>query len=314
MKNLANIVDNFSGKKIAVIGDVMLDHFLYGDIKRISPEAPAPVVLLKKESFIPGGSANAAANIRALGGQVFLMGVIGNDEASKIIKTALKKMGVTTDGLVMDLSRPTIQKMRIIAGDKHIVRVDREEIKSINASLQVKVLKMLASRIKNLDMVVISDYAKGMMSKSLVKNIIKLAKKHNKMVIADTKPSQMMHYKNVFLLKPNAKEARQMANEQNLKKAGAVIQKKLQCNVVITAGVDGMMLFENDSVVHFSTKAKKVFDVVGAGDTVLSALALALAAGATLNQACVIANHAAGIVVGKIGTATVSLKELRRSL
>ncbi len=314
MKRLIEIIENFKGKKIGVIGDVMLDHFMWGDVERISPEAPVPVVLVTKESFIPGGAANTASNIAALGGEVFLVGAVGFDFAGKQLISELEKRKINTNGLLIEKGRDTIQKIRVVARGQQLARVDKERIKDLYSRQEKKAVNFIAPRVKNWDCLVISDYNKGFITKKLNQSIIKLARRYGKPIVGDTKPERALYFKNVTLLSPNTKEAIAMAGTSNIREAGRMIQKRLNCSVLIKRGAEGMILFEKNKIIKLSTKAKEVFDVVGAGDTVAAVVSLALASGANLNQAAVIANHAAGIVVGKIGTATVSLEELKKDL
>lgn len=314
MGKIIKIVDNFKRKRIGVIGDLMFDYFILGDVKRISSEAPVPVVFTKKESFRPGGAANTANNIAALGGDVLIIGVVGDDMPGEQLVQDLKKKRINIVGVLKDKNRPTTQKIRIIAQGQQIVRIDKEENNYINREQEEKAIDFIKSHIKNLDGLVISDYAKGFVTKNMAQKIIDLARKYKKPVIGDTKSSKASYFKNVTVLSPNSKEAIEITQIKDIKKAGREIQKQLNCNVLITQGSKGMTLFEDDKIKHFFIRAKEVFDVVGAGDTVTAVISLALASGANLEEAVLIANYAAGIVVGKIGTATVSPEELINEL
>lgn len=317
MNKLAEIVGSFRGKKIGVIGDLMLDQYIFGDTKRISPEAPVPVVLAERESFIPGGASNTANNIASLGGNVFVIGLIGTDLAGRQVINQFKRRGIDAQGIFQDKRRPTIQKIRIIARGQQLVRVDRENCDYIDIQQQKKVVDFIANQIKNWDGLVISDYTKGLITKNLAEKIIRLARKYKKPIIVDTKPRHTSFFKNITLITPNYEEAIEMAKIQDLKKAGRKIQKQLNCNVLITQGSQGMTLFEKDRIRYFLPKTKQVkkaFNVAGAGDTVVAALSLSLASGVNLEKSVEIANYAAGIVVKKKGTATVSLPELEKSL
>lgn len=311
---LIKIIDNFKGKKIGVIGDVMLDHFIFGDVERISPEAPVPVVFVNKETFIPGGAANTASNIVALGGEVFVVGLIGPDEAGKQLILELKKRKINTDGLLVAKDRITIQKTRVVARNQQVVRVDREICGDINNLQENKEIDFISSCIKDWDSLVISDYNKGFVTKRLAEKLIELANNHKKPIIADTKPCHLPYFKDITVLLPNRKEAVEMAGTDDVKKAGKIIQKKINCSVLIKQGAEGMTLFEDKKVSHLPVKVKEVFDVVGAGDTVAAAISLSLPSGADLEESAVIANYAAGIVVGKIGTAVVYPEELKKKL
>ncbi|MBU2540158.1 bifunctional hydroxymethylpyrimidine kinase/phosphomethylpyrimidine kinase [Patescibacteria group bacterium] len=311
---LSKIADNFKGKKIGVVGDLMLDHFMWGDVRRISPEAPVPVVSVTRESFVPGGAANTANNIVALRGEVFIIGVVGSDVAGRQLISELKKGKVNTDGIFTDKNRVTTQKIRVVDKDQQVVRADKEKTEDINKRQEKQAIDFITSHIKDWDGLVVSDYNKGIVTINLIQKIIKLAGRYKKTIIADTKPTHFSYFKNITLLVPNNKEAVAMAGTDDIKEAGKIIQKQLNCNVLIKRGAKGMTLFENSRVKNFPTKAKEVFDVVGAGDTVAATLILALVSGANLGQAVMLANHAAGIVVGKIGTAVVSLEELKKDL
>lgn len=316
MKNLIKIVDNFKGKTIGVIGDLMLDHFIWGDVDRISPEAPIPIVLAAKESFMPGGAGNTAANIAALGGKVFVVGLVGKDSAGKTLISELKKQGIKTIGVLESDNKPTTQKIRVVARNQQMVRVDKEDAKYIGTDIEKKILKFISSNIKDWDAVVVSDYAKGIITKNLSENLVSLSLKNKKPIVCDVKPKHVLFFKNATLLSPNQKESLAMAGVDNVNEAGKIIQKQLNCSVLLTRGAEGMSLFENNKIKHFSVSAmaREVVDVSGAGDTVVAVATLALAAGANLEQATIIANHAAGIVVGKLGTATVAPEELKQYL
>lgn len=315
MEKLIKIVNNFARKRIGVIGDLMLDQFIWGEAKRISPEAPVPVVLVSKETFMPGGAANTANNIAVLGGEAFMVGVIGKDKPGRQIFQELKTNGVNTDGVLSLSKKPTIEKIRIIAQGQQIVRVDKENIDYVEKQTEQRIISFISSHIKEWDAVVISDYAKGLITESLVQEIISLAQKYQKPIIGNTKKvKHASYFENVDLLIANSEEAAGISGKEELKTAGRKLQQELKCNVLITQGSKGMTLFEKDNINYFPTKAREVFDVSGAGDTVLSAFTLALVSGADFKEAAIIANHAAGIVVGKAGTAALSADELKRSL
>jgi D-glycero-beta-D-manno-heptose-7-phosphate kinase len=315
MEKLIEIINNFKGKKIAVIGDLMLDQFILGEARRISPEAPVPVVLVKRETLMPGGAANTANNIASLGGSVFMLGVVGDDSSGKQLLQGLKTKNINIDGVFILSNKPTTQKMRIVAQGQQVVRVDREDTNYIEKEIEEKILNFIDSSLKNWDAIVISDYGKGLVTENLVKKTIDLALKNQKIIIGNTKKANHAPYfKNIGLLIANSEEAAAIAGKEGLEISGKKIQEELDCDMLITQGSEGMTLFEKENIEHFSTKAREVFDVSGAGDTVVSAFALSLTSKATLKEAAIVANHAAGIVVGKMGTATVSLEELKKSL
>ncbi len=313
-KNLIELLASFKGKKIGVLGDLILDQYILGDVERISPEAPVPILVAKKEVFFPGGSGNVASNIAALGGKPFILGLIGKDGAGKHLLKEFKSKNIDTSGIIKVSNKSTIEKIRVVARGQQLVRIDKENISEINSLIEKKVINFVSYYIKDWDGLVISDYGKGFITRNLAKIIINLAKRYKKQIIGDTKPKHVDYFKNITLLTPNYKEATEMAQINDIKKAGKIIQKKLNCNVLITQGPGGMTLFEKNKTQWFPTKAREVFDVTGAGDTVVAVVALSLASGATLKEAAIIANHAAGIVVGKRGTATVSIKELENDL
>lgn len=313
-QKLTKIVEKFKNKKIAVIGDLMLDTFIFGDTDRISPEAPVPVVLVSHEINVPGGAGNVANNIMSLGGDVSVYGLLGIDSAGNTLIDYFKKNSIDISGIIKDQNRHTIQKNRVISRSQHVVRIDREIFQYIESHLEKELLAKIKDRIKEWDMIVIADYMKGLLTGRLIVKIIDLARQFNKLIIADTKPKHAPFFKNVYLLTPNKKEAQEMSGIEYTEESGKKIQKKLNCNVLVTQGSEGMMLFEKNKVFHISSKAKEVYDVSGAGDTVSAVLALSLASGATLEESSVIANHAAGIVVGKTATATLSKEELIQEL
>jgi D-glycero-beta-D-manno-heptose-7-phosphate kinase len=312
--NAVEIINNFKGKKIGVIGDLMLDHFIWGNAERLSPEAPVPVVLAKKECFIPGGAGNVATNIVALGGKAFVLGLAGKDNAAEILIQEFKKNNIDTAGVIRIEGRLTTQKIRIIAGNQQVARVDRENCDYIDSQTEESIIKFVFSQIEKWDAIVISDYAKGLITENLSKKIIDLANKSKKSIICDAKPKHFRYFENITLLKPNYKEAVEMAGTDDVNKAGKFLQGQLKSDILITQGSQGMTLFRKDKITHFPTQAKEIFDVAGAGDTVVAGLALCLAGGATMEDASFISNLAAGIVVGKLGVATVSKEELINAL
>ncbi len=319
---LLKIVNNFNQAKILVIGDIIVDRFIWGKVSRLSPEAPVPVVEVSKESIIPGGSGNVASNIAALKGRVFLCGVIGNDLAGSQIKELIEKFGADTSGVFVDAGIPTIQKTRIIANIQQVVRIDREDRESKDKKITSQIVKYLKDTIPKVDAIIISDYGKGMINVPILKEAIKLAHKYGKVVTVDPKVEHFLKYKRVDCITPNHLEAAQgihyavPKSQAETEALGEKIIRKLQCkSLLITQGEKGMTLLEQGKKpLHIPTMAREVFDVTGAGDTVISTLTLALAAGADLTQAAYIANHAAGIVVAKVGTATCSPEELKENL
>jgi len=317
MNKYKSIISKFSKAKILVVGDLILDEFIWGSCSRISPEAPVPVVWAERESYMPGGSSNVASNIRALKGNVYIAGVVGLDQRSEKLIELLSAEGVTTEGIITDPSRPTTLKTRIIAGHQQVVRVDREKVDYLAPSILKDIVSYAEKTISRVDAVIIEDYGKGVITPALLKPIIKCAQKNKKIIMVDPKEEHLLYYKGVTSLTPNNYEASavtgiKIKGDKTLKAAGEKILKQLKSeSVLITLGEKGMCLFEkNGKVTHISTAAQEVFDVSGAGDTVISVFTLALTCGASLRDAARIANIAAGIVVGKVGVAVVNQKEL----
>lgn len=317
MRNYANIgrfVDKFKHQWIGVIGDVMLDHYVMGDAHRISPEAPAPVVDVAEEIFILGGAANVAKNIAAMRSRVSLLGVIGGDAAGERILRMLKSEKMDTSGILASKNRITTEKMRVVARGQQMMRLDREKKVPLSPAEEEKLLGVARKNMPQWDGVVLSDYAKGVVTQGLAGEIIAIAKKHKKPILVDPKPENALYFRGASVLTPNAKEAEAISGVSDISKSGKMICKKLGCNVLITRGQEGMTLFGGDKEKHFPAMAKEVFDVTGAGDTVAAVAMLSLASGATLEESAHLANCAAGIVVGKQGTATLTKEELKNSL
>lgn len=317
---LFRILDKFKEKNILVIGDIMLDTYLWGDVKRISPEAPVQVVDVKKESYAPGGASNVANNIASLGAKVAIVGVLGKDESNIKLKKELSKRKINTKGIIIDPKKPTIQKIRIIGKGQQLIRVDFESKEYINKDDEKKITAYLEKNIKKFDSIIISDYAKGIITKTLSDFIIKICKRCKKPLIVDPKPKHSNFYIESTLITPNNKEACEMlgleeSNGDEITLVGKNLLKNMKSNILITRGVKGMSLFEkNKNITHISSRAKEVYDVTGAGDTVIAALALSLASGASLKEAALVANSAAGFVVSKVGTATATIKEIKKSI
>lgn len=322
IKRFNSCIDRFSSTRILVVGDIVLDHYIWGKVSRISPEAPVPVVNVTKESLLLGGATNVVQNIHALGGSVSVCGVIGTDEAGRQLQRLLHSQKISTDGLIIESTRPTTIKTRIIAHSQQVVRFDREIKDRIEKDTHKNVFEFVKRQIASgLDAIVISDYCKGVVTKELVKDIVRLAKKNRVIVSVDPKVSHFGMYSGATILTPNANEAAigskiEIEDEQSLLRAGKLLLKNLHCAaVLITRGEHGMSLFEQGGkVTHIPTVARNVYDVTGAGDTVISALTLAMAAGANMLDAARISNYAAGIVVGIVGTATVRSEELKESI
>lgn len=314
---LARIVKKFKGKRLLVIGDLLLDQFIRGEVSRISPEAPVPVVWVKDEGFMPGGACNVADNLSELGAQVSLAGVIGDDEKGRILKSLLSSRGISSDGVIVDKKRPTILKTRVIAHHQQVVRIDREERDNITGRYLTLMQDYVKNVIKDIDGIIIEDYGKGVVTPSLLKSVVPLARKHEKIVAVDPKENHFSYYRNASVITPNHHEAEKavgfpLGNYNDLVKAGEVLIRKLKVEVVLlTLGEKGMIVFQKGkSPKRIPTLAQEVFDVSGAGDTVISAYTLGVVSGGSPITAAHIANCAAGIVVGKVGTANVTPKEL----
>lgn len=321
MNNLIKIIERFKDKKILVLGDVMLDKYIWGDVSRISPEAPVQVVNVNKESYAPGGAANVANNIAALGAKSMMVGVVGKDHTKEQLISELKKRSVDVEGMVEDENKRTIRKVRVFGRNQQLLRFDYEKKGYVDAATEKKIFHFIEKNIGNVDAMIISDYAKGTITKTLMEKLIALCKEKNKIVVVDPKPKHKDFYKNATLITPNHKEAHEMANiaeeaeDADIEMAGKKLLEEMNSTILITRGEKGMSLFEkNGKVTNIPTFAKEVYDIVGAGDTSVATVALALASGADFEEAAIIANHAAGITVGKVGTSTVSIEELKESV
>ncbi len=315
------ILSRFESSRIAVIGDMMVDEFIWGKVSRISPEAPVPVVRVTSESLRLGGAANVVNNLFFLDGRILVCGVVGDDAPGKRMISDLTRMGIDTDGIIIEEHRPTTIKTRVIAHGQQVVRYDREETADISPDSMERIVSYLKRNLDDLDAVLISDYGKGTISEELIQEVLRLAGDNGKIISVDPKVSNFSFYRGVTVITPNNNEAGEaggieITGRETLLRVGEILLNKLACKLLlITLGEDGMMLFEKDGdITHIPTRAKEVYDVTGAGDTVISALTLALAAGATLKEASAIANHAAGIVVGEVGTAVVTRTELAEEI
>ena len=320
-KVLRQYVQRFPNTSVLVVGDLILDHYVMGRVTRISPEAPVPVVHVESESLRLGGAANVYNNIIALGGKAHLCGVIGADESGRLLTKELGNSRGGPGGLVVDRTRPTTRKSRVIAHNQQIVRYDIEGRHELSAALRQKILRYVESKLRELSCIVVSDYAKGVVSAALMTEMTRLASLRKIPVIVDPKVEHFNFYKGVTVITPNHLEATQASgvrgdDNRTIDEAGAIIRQRLGCqSVLITRGEKGMSLYEGDnSSWHIPTKARQVYDVTGAGDTVIGTLALALSAGASMKNGAILANYAAGIVVGMVGTATVTPKQLSEAL
>lgn len=316
-KALRQYLQRFPQASVLVVGDLILDHYVMGRVSRISPEAPVPVVHVDSESLRLGGAANVYSNILALGGRAHLCGVIGTDESGKSLLKELRHTRGGLGGVVIDRERPTTKKSRVIAHNQQIVRYDIEGRTELKATLRRKIIRHVESKLRELSCIVVSDYAKGVISSALMSDLTRLASLRRVPVIVDPKVEHFNYYKGVTVITPNHLEATQASgmhgdDNQTINEAGAMIRQRLGCqSVLITRGEKGMSLYEGDGASwHLPTKARQVYDVTGAGDTVIGTLAMALSAGASIKTGAIMANYAAGIVVGMVGTATISPKQL----
>ncbi|MBW2434638.1 MAG: D-glycero-beta-D-manno-heptose-7-phosphate kinase [Deltaproteobacteria bacterium] len=314
-------IEKLAGCHILVVGDLMLDAYLWGEAERISPEAPVQVVSVTSEEHALGGAGNVINNLVALGAQVSAVGVIGSGPDAQLILNRLNALGVHTGGVIQDPQRPTTRKTRVIANHQHVLRFDREVKTEINRQLLSQILQSATDRIAATDLILVSDYGKGLITKKLMQKLNAAAQKHGKRVIVDPKGLDFAKYAGASLITPNQKETALAAgidivDHKTLAQAARRLIKKTGIDkILVTCGKDGMVYFErNARPYRIRTKARQVFDVSGAGDTVLAVLGLAIAAGYAVKEAVALSNTAAGIVVGKVGTAPVSKSELAASL
>jgi rfaE bifunctional protein kinase chain/domain len=332
MQRLTKFISRFPKAKILVLGDLILDEYVWGEVDRISPEAPVPVVWANKRTYVPGGAANVANNIRSLGGQVCLVGVTGQDKNNDILLQELKKRDIPHRGIFAESTRHTTLKTRIIATHQQVVRLDWENKEPLSQQANEKILMFIKKNIDDFDALVVEDYGKGVVNMNLVKEVVSLARSKKKIVNVDPKEEHFQYYKGVTSITPNRKELEnavrnlkindnsnkfkinndRLFTDKDIDLAATQVLDYLNLeSVLVTLGEHGMSLFErNKPVAHIPTVAQEVFDVSGAGDTVISCFTLALASGATKFEAALIANFAAGIVVGKVGTAVTDRKEL----
>jgi rfaE bifunctional protein kinase chain/domain len=315
------ILNNFSGRRIAIIGDIMLDRYFRGAVSRISPEAPVPIVEIEEESEYPGGAANVAYNLVELGITPLLLGVVGDDRSGDHLRRLLLNLGISDEGLIVDEGRPTTVKTRVIAASQHIVRVDREHRGAIGSEVLQRVLQALEEQIASVNALILQDYNKGVVSHGLIARAIEIARRNEVPVYVDPKFVNFFEYRGATVFKPNRKEAedalqRQLKSADERASGARELLERLESDhVILTLGADGMMLAQRDhEPVHVPTRALQVADVSGAGDTVIATLAAAHAAGASMHEAVIVANYAAGIVCEQVGTVPVRQADLLRTL
>ncbi len=321
LDRIEKITGNIGKARILILGDIMLDEYLYGSVSRISPEAPVPVVEINDEQLRLGGAANVANNIAALGDTPCLLGVVGEDEAAVKLSQLLKAKDISREYLVNDSYRRTTMKTRVIAHSQQVVRADREDAVELSPEIERLVMERFTSLLGNISGVIISDYGKGVITASLLDKVIPACRAKGIFVAVDPKESHFFRYKKVSMVTPNHHEAgfvagRRIKTENDLQEVGRMLLAKLESDsILITRGEKGMALFlANGEIEYIPTVARKVFDVTGAGDTVIASLVSAVAAGASLKEATIISNCAAGMVVGEIGTATVSSEQLKNEV
>lgn len=316
-EKLRKVIESGKKPELLVIGDLMIDHYIWGSATRLSPEAPVPVVNVRNETATLGGAANVAQNLVSLGAQVNVAGVIGQDMYGVQLTDLLTAEGIDTGALVQDASRPTTVKTRVLAGSHQLVRVDREVTDAICTELEEQLMLKVSGCIAKSDMVLLSDYNKGLFSESLTQRIITEANRQNKYVIVDPKGLDYTKYKGAYLIKPNRKELAEatklarIANVDDLQQAAKVVFKQTGAEyLVVTLSEEGMAIVDELTYKLLPVKATEVFDVTGAGDTALATIAYCLASGLNVEDSCNLANHAAAIVIRRVGSASTTLEEI----
>jgi rfaE bifunctional protein kinase chain/domain len=318
-QELKRCVDRFSEARLIVVGDIIMDEYIWGDVSRISPEAPVPVVDIQEETKMLGGAANVLNNIASLGGKAILCGVIGDDQTGQEIVEKMKRQGLRTDGIITESRRPTSVKTRVVAHNQQVVRFDRESRKNLEANSIKEILDFIQKMQDGYEAIVVADYGKGVISVELMEGLRDQVSRSSAILAVDPKIGNFECYQHVDVITPNHHEAgafcrMEVVDQESLVRAGNQMLRELDCRyVLITQGKDGMSLFENSGEIsHIPTVARKVYDVTGAGDTVISAFCLGLASGLDPKTAALISNFAAGIVVSEVGTSTVKAEELKK--
>jgi rfaE bifunctional protein kinase chain/domain len=321
IERINEIEIKFTNKTIAIIGDMMLDGYLWGDVTRVSPEAPVPVVEIDNEFFRFGGAANVALNISSIGGNPLPIGIIGNDRDGKTFLSLMDNADLNSDGIFFDKRRPTTTKTRVIAGKQHVVRIDKESKEPISNELEMKILQFLESNISKIDAIILQDYNKGVLTEKIIETSIKIGNENNKIVTVDPKFINFKKYKNATIFKPNKKESEdilglRIISDEDISYAGKELLKLLNAKyVLLTLGEKGIALFQKDAdEIRIPTKARKVSDVSGAGDTVIATITYALACGAKIDEAAYIANYAGGLVCEEVGIVPIERDKLFNTL
>lgn len=320
-KTLIDSLPRMKGKKILIVGDIGLDEYVLGSVRRISPEAPVPILEVESEDKRLGLAANVSQNVVSLGGHALTVGVVGHDAGAEMLKGMFQSAGVSWEGVIVDGQRPTTRKTRVMAQHHHLVRVDYELTKYLSPETEARVIERTRELLPAADVVILQDYAKGVVSESLTGAMVEMCRDAGKRLLVDPHRSKGAEfYKGVDLIKPNYDESVAISglrfddlkdNPDKVYKVGRELQKKTGAHeVLLTRGKDGMTIFSGQDITEVPTYARKVFDVTGAGDTVVATVAMGLAAGLNLVQSCMLANFAAGVVVGKVGTVPCEVTEL----
>ncbi len=319
-RKLLRAIDNFRNRKVLVIGDLILDHYIFGSADRLSPEAPVPVVWLRSEKYLLGGASNVANNIKVMGAGVILCGVVGRDIHSEILKRLLKKKRIRPF-LIETRRKPTILKTRVIASHQQIVRVDKEDTTPIDGRIIAKITNFMIKNINKFEGIIIEDYGKGLITPELLIRVKEIAKKYKKIVTVDPKEDHFNFYTDLDAITPNKKEAQfglgmKIKNKGDLDKVGKILSDEFNIkSVLITLGEEGMALYEKEKPpVYIPTKALEVFDVTGAGDTVIALFTLGILSGLNSYESALLANFAAGSVVSKLGVSTATPQELKERI
>lgn len=319
---LESLSGAFCSARIAVVGDLMLDRYMFGAVSRISPEAPVPVLDIQDEQARLGGAANVAHNIHGLGATPVMLGIVGDDTSGLLLKGLFADLGFPLDGIITDHHRPTTVKTRVIAGSQHMLRIDHEKKHDIATETEDKLLSAIEDQITHLDAIILEDYNKGVITRSVIHRTIELGRKHNVPVLVDPKFQNFFEYKNATVFKPNRKETEdalglRMQTDAEIEQAGYKLLEVLNAeNVLLTLGERGMLLFEAGEKVPFAipTRARQVADVSGAGDTVIATLAVSLACGLPLRESAILANRAAGLVIEELGIVPIYREQLVNAL